>query len=90
MDEQDRKALEQIGTVNMDKIPDTQDKEEERNDDIKNAMEFLEDFIEPWRAIRLNDWEEKFIDNINNFIARGYRLTDKQFEKLLQIKVKYE
>ena len=39
---------------------------------------------------KLNDWEEEFIDSLTNFIARGYRLTDKQFEKLLQIKVKYE
>ena len=90
MDERDKKVLGQISTVNMDKIPNTGDKEAEREDDIKSAMEYLEDFIDPWRAVKLNDWEKEFIDSIEGFIARGYRLTDKQFEKLLQIKVKYE
>ncbi len=90
MDERDRKALEQIGTVNMDQLPAV-DKEAEREDDIKSAMEFLEDFFDPWEgAVKLNQWEEEFIDSIQNFLARGCRLTDKQFEKLLQIKVKYE
>ena len=88
MNEQDKKALEQIGSVDLDKIP--VDKETEREDDIKNALDFLDEYVVVWESRTLNEWEEEFIDSLNGFIARGYRLTDKQFEKLLQIKVKYE
>jgi len=90
MNEQDKKALEQIGTVDMDRIPDTGNAEAEREDEIKEAMAFLEEFTDAWGGNTLTQWEEEFIDSINGFLARGYRLTDGQFEKLLQIKVKYE
>ena len=90
MDKRDRKVLEQIGSVDMDKIPNTGDAETEREDDIKNALDFLDEYVVVWENRTLNEWEEEFIDSLNNFRARGYRLTDKQFEKLLQIKVKYE
>ena len=64
--------------------------EAEREEEIIEALEFLKDFIDAWSGDTLNDWEEEFIDSISGFIARGYRLTDNQFEKLLQIKIKYE
>jgi len=93
-DERNKRALEQIGHVDMNKVPDIRDKEAEREDDINEAMLFLEDFtgrtIDPHIDSTLNQWEEEFIDSISGYIARGYRLTDGQFEKLLQIKVKYE
>ncbi len=87
MDERDQKALDQIGKVDMDKVGKA---EQEREEEIVEALEFLKDFINAWSGDTLNDWEEEFIDSISGFIARGYRLTDNQFEKLLQIKVKYE
>lgn len=90
MNEQDKKTLEQIGGVNLDRISNMTDKEAEREDDIKSAIEFLTEFTDAWGGDTLNQWEEEFIDSLGDFIARGYRLTDKQFEKLLQIKVKYE
>ncbi len=85
MNERDRKALEQIGTIDLDNLPI--DKETEREDDIKSAMEFLEEIADD---DLLSTWEYDFYESLTGFIARGYRLTDKQFEKLLQIKVKYE
>jgi len=90
MNEQDKKVLDQIGGVDLDRISNITDKEAEREDDIKEALEFLTEFTAAWGSDTLNQWEEEFVESLNNFIARGYRLTDKQFEKLLQIKVKYE
>ena len=86
IDERNKRALEQIGHVDMDKIPDIGNEEVEREDEIKEAIEFLEGYTAAWGGDTLNQWEEEFIDSISGFIARGYRLTDGQFEKLLQIK----
>ncbi len=64
--------------------------EQEREEEIVEALEFLEEYHDPWGENILSDWEKEFVDSISGFMARNYRLTDKQFEKLLQIKIKYE
>lgn len=86
MDERDRAALAQIGNVDLNKLPDT-GAEVSRETDIHEALDYLEDFAD---GDKLSNWEYDFYESIQNFLVRGYRLSDKQFEKLLQVKLKYE
>ena len=84
-EKRDALALENIGSVDMGKIDDTARPEREQN--IVEALAMLEDLGE---NSLLSDWEYDFWESLNNKYMGGGALTDKQYEKLLQIKVKYE
>jgi len=84
MNERDKKALEQIGQVDLDKVASYKS---ERETNIEEAMDELDEKAD---NDELSDWEYDFYESIQKFLARGYTLSDKQYEKLLQIKVKYE
>ncbi len=82
--ERDRKALEQIGRVDLDKIEAVN---AGRLDNITEAMNLLEELADD---DKLTAWEYDFWESLNNWMIDGKHLSDKQYEKLLQIKVKYE
>lgn len=84
MDKRDEKALEQIGQVDLDKIEAVN---RERLDNISEALDALEELVE---RDQLTAWEYDFYESLNNQAIEGKKLSDKQYEKLLQIKVKYE
>jgi len=81
----DALALKKIGTVDMDKINSNAPGEREIN--IIDALSELEELGED---DKLSDWEYDFWESLNNQYIEGRTLSDKQYEKLLQIKVKYE
>ncbi len=81
----DALALEKIGTVDMDKINSNAPGTREMN--IIDALSELEELAE---NDGLSDWEYDFWESLNNQYIEGKTLSDKQYEKLLQIKVKYE
>lgn len=83
MNKRDRDALGEIGKVDLNQLPGNED---ERDEQIQEAIDFLEDIADD---DKLSDWEYDFYESITGFIVRGYRLSDRQFEKLLQIKVKH-
>jgi len=78
-------ALAKIGTVDMDKINSNAPGERESN--IIEALSELETLGEDGE---LSEWEYDFWDSLNNQYIEGRTLSDKQYEKLLQIKVKHE
>lgn len=80
----DALALEQIGQVDMDKIEAVN---AGRLDNINAAMELLEELAE---GDKLTMWEYDFWESLNNWQIEGKKLSDKQYEKLLQIQIKYE
>ncbi len=83
-DKRDALALENIGQADMDKISAVA---KNRLDNIAEALAILEDLAE---NDKLTMWEYDFWESLNNKYIEGGELTDKQYEKLLQIKVKYE
>lgn len=82
--ERDQKALQRIGQVDLDKIEAVN---KDRLDNISESMELLEELAED---DKLTTWEYDFWESLNNWQIDGNKLSDKQYEKLLQIKVKYE
>ncbi len=82
--ERDRKALEQIGQVDLDKVTGIAN---ERETNIMEAFDTLEEKAD---NDELSDWEYDFYESVNNWFTEHRTLSDKQYEKLLQIKIKYE
>ncbi len=84
-EKRDALALKNIGNVDMGKIDESANPEREQN--IAEALAILEDLgLED----NLTAWEYNFWESLNDQYIEGGELTDKQYEKLLQIKVKYE
>lgn len=80
----DALALEKIGSVDLDKVETAKIARVEKIRDVLNTLDELAD------NNKLSDWEYDFFESVNNqFIARG-TLSDKQYEKILQIELKYE
>lgn len=84
MDKRDEKALRQIGQVDLDKVGSHYDNRQQ------NILEVMNDLEEKADAEELSDWEYDFYESIQKQLARGMTLSDSQYEKLLQIQVKYE
>ncbi len=80
----DALALENIGKADMDKIDAVA---KDRLDNIAEALSVLEDM---GMEDNLTAWEYDFWESLNEQYIEGGILTDKQYAKLLQIKVKYE
>ncbi len=81
----DALALESIGHVDMGKIPMSDGEERYRN--IVEVLTTLEDLA---MSDKLTIWEYDFWESLNNQWIDGKDFSDKQYEKLLQISVKYE
>ncbi len=84
-DRRDALALAKIGTVDMAKINSNAPGLRETN--IIEALTLLEELHD---EDELSDWEADFWESLNNQYIEGKTLSDKQYEKLLQIKIKYE
>ena len=84
MDDRDRKALDKIGQIDLDKVGEHYNNRQQNILEVMNELEDLAD------NEKLSDWEYDFYESIEQQLARGLTLSDKQYEKLLQIKVKYE
>lgn len=82
--ERDQKALQQIGQVDLDKV------DKHYNNRQQNILEVMNNLEEKADDDELSDWEYDFYESVQQQLARGMTLSDKQYEKLLQIKVKYE
>lgn len=84
MDKRDEKALEQIGQVDLDKIAAV---EKGRLDNINRILSELGELAD---YDKLTGWEYDFWESINNQAIEGKHLSDKQYDKLLQISLKYK
>jgi len=83
-DARDQKALEQIGQVDLDKVAAAA---EVRQDGINETLDALTTLSDD---DKLTDWEYDFVESVNHQVIQGRILSDKQYEILLQMQVKYE
>ena len=50
----------------------------------KNLINGIEDYMDDF-GYRLNEWEQEFLEDISVKLAKGYELSQKQYDKVTDI-----